>query len=169
MSASRVISVTEWLTYTIGIVELVAQALDVVEDLALARHIERGQRLVHEQNAWLSEQGASDGDALLFPAGECDRLSAQQRAEPEQLDNARFFDEAIARRAQPLSIEQIRFHIHVRKQQRILEHVTDPTLFRPQVDPLRGVEQSHAIDANRTASRFRDSCNRIDDTRLARP
>ena len=47
-------------------IQLVAQALDVVEDLGLARHVERRQRLVHEKDARLREQGAADRDALLF-------------------------------------------------------------------------------------------------------
>ena len=54
--------------------ELVAQPLDVVEDLGLARHVERGQRLVHQQDARLREQRAADRDALLFAARQ--RLAA---------------------------------------------------------------------------------------------
>jgi hypothetical protein len=47
-------------------VKLIAQSFDIVEDLDLARHIERGQGLIHEENARLGEQGATDRDPLLF-------------------------------------------------------------------------------------------------------
>ncbi len=74
-------------------VEFVAQALDVVEDLGLARHVERGQRLVHQQDARLGEQRAADGHALLLPARERRGLAAQQCTKAEQFDDARFVDE----------------------------------------------------------------------------
>ena len=48
--------------------EFIAQPFDIVQDLGLARHVERGQRLIHEQNARLREQRAADGDTLFFPA-----------------------------------------------------------------------------------------------------
>ena len=89
MSASRVISGDRMADVHDRNVELVAQALDVVEDLGLARHVERGQRLVHQQNARLREQRAADRDALLFAARQRPRLAPQQRAEAEQVDDAR--------------------------------------------------------------------------------
>ena len=93
VSARRVISVTEWLTYTIGMREFVAQALDVVEDLRLARHVERSQRLVHEQDARLGKQGAADGDTLLLAARQRPGLSPQQRTQAQQIDHAHVVDE----------------------------------------------------------------------------
>jgi hypothetical protein len=53
---------------------LVAQALDVRQDLDAALLVERGQRLVHQQQARMGEQGAADRDALL--------LAARQRVGP---------------------------------------------------------------------------------------
>ena len=76
-------------------VELVAQPFDVVEDLGLARNVERRQRLVHEQDARLCEQGAADRHPLLLPARERPGLAVQQRAQAEELDDARLLDEAI--------------------------------------------------------------------------
>ena len=75
------------------------------------------------------------------------RLAAQQRAEPEQVDDAFLLDEALGGRAQTLSVEQVRFHVEVRKEQRVLEHVADAARFRRQVDAVRA--------SNRIASLMR--------------
>ncbi|MNL88004.1 hypothetical protein D3C87_2174620 [compost metagenome] len=45
---------------------LVPQPLDIGQDFGLARLVQRRQRLVHQQQARLGEQGASDGDALFL-------------------------------------------------------------------------------------------------------
>ena len=133
--------------------ELVAQSLDIVEDFRLARNVERGERLVHQQDARLSKQRATNGDALPFATRKRPGPSLQQRVQAEQLDDARFVDETILGRVQPLSIEQIRFDVHVREQQRILEHVTDPALVRRHVDAFRHIEQRHVVDADGSARR----------------
>ena len=54
--------------------DLVAQPLDVGQDLGLALLVERGERLVHQQQARVGEQRAADRDALL--------LAARQRVGP---------------------------------------------------------------------------------------
>ena len=105
--------------------ELVAQPLDVGEDLALARHIERRERLVHQQDARLGEQRAPDRDALSLAAGQRCRPAAQQRVEPEQRDDPRRLDE----RGRPAGTAAVRtsgsLHVEMRKKQRILEHVAN--------------------------------------------
>ena len=96
-------------------------------------------------------------------------LRSQQRAEPQEIDDARLVDEAIRGRAQPLSIKQVRFHVHVRKQQRILKHVADPALV-----PAAG--RCFCAASNRTVSlmRIEPRCgvaipgDRVDDAGLAR-
>ena len=50
-------------------------------------------------------------------------------------------------------VEQVRFHVEVRKQQRILEHVADAALLGRQVDALRGIEQDPVVDADDAARR----------------
>ena len=95
------------------------------------------------------------------------RPSLQQRPEAEQLDDARLVDDAILRRAQPLAVEQVRFHVHVREQQRVLEDVADASLFGRQIDASRGVEQEHVVDADVTAQRLGDPGDGVDHAGLA--
>ena len=44
------------------------QLVEDLEDGLLRRHVEPGQRLVHEQQLGFLGQGAGDEDALLLPA-----------------------------------------------------------------------------------------------------
>src|ERR1700682_4489101 len=151
-----------------GNAELIAQPLDIVEDLGPARYIQRSQRFIHEQNARLGEQGAADRHPLLFSTRQSLGLPAQQRAQAEELDDPRRFYEAFVRGAQALPIEQIRFHVQVRKEQCILKDIANPALFRRQVDALYGIEQEQIIDANATPAGLRYSCDCVDHRALAR-
>ena len=63
--------------------QLVAQPLDVGEDLALALGVELRERLVHEQEARLREEGAADRDALPLAPGEASRSPVGQVADAE--------------------------------------------------------------------------------------
>src|ERR1700687_2304859 len=150
-----------------GNVDLIAQPLDIVEDLGPARYIQRGQRLIHEQNARLGEQGAADRPPLLSSTRQGLGLPAQQRAQAEELDDPRRFYEAFVRGAQALPIEQIRFHVQVRKEQRVLKDVANPALFRRQVDALCGIEQEQIIDANAPPGGLRYSCDCVDHRALS--
>ena len=42
-----------------------------VEDLRLDGDVQRGDRFVAGEHAWLAREGAGDGDALALPAGQC--------------------------------------------------------------------------------------------------
>ena len=63
---------------------LVAQALEIGKDFALARRVERGERLVEQQQARLHQQRAADRDALALAARERARPALEQMAEAEQ-------------------------------------------------------------------------------------
>ena len=78
--------------------DLAAEALDEGHDLELARLVERGQRLVHEQNARAGEQCPADGDTLLLATGEPARPSLEQRLDAEQRDDMVDRAEALATR-----------------------------------------------------------------------
>ena len=65
----------------------VAQALDVGQDLGAPLLVERGQRLVHQEQAWLREQGAADGDALLLAARQRVGPAFEEMADAQKLDH----------------------------------------------------------------------------------
>ena len=55
--------------------QLVVQPLQVGQDLLLARDVQGGKRLVHQQHPRADRQGAGDGDPLALAAGEAIRLA----------------------------------------------------------------------------------------------
>ena len=148
--------------------QIVAQPLDVAQHLALARHVERGERLVHQQDPRLREQRAADRHALLFAAGELVRQSLQQRLEPEQFDDVRRIDDTRGSRRATQSVEQVGLDVEVREKQCVLEYVAEPSLVRRQVDAASAVEQRLAVDDDASALRAADAGDRVDDAGLAR-
>ena len=58
-------------------VEVAAQVGEDAEDLRLDDHVERGRRLVGDQDLGLEHQGQRDHDPLPHPAGELVRVLAE--------------------------------------------------------------------------------------------
>jgi hypothetical protein len=59
----------------VGQVQLVLQVLEQVDDLGLDRHVERGHRLVGDDQLGPQRQGAGDPDALPLATGELVRVA----------------------------------------------------------------------------------------------
>ena len=85
---------------------LVAQPLDVGQDLGPARLVERGQRLVHQQQPRLGEQRAADRDPLLLAAGQRFGPALEQRPMPSRstIEPSR---RRAAAPAEPAAVEQV--------------------------------------------------------------
>ena len=66
-----------------GDVQLLVQALQVGQHLLLALEIERGQRLVHQQQARAGHQCTGDADALAFAAGQRRGHALEQMTDAE--------------------------------------------------------------------------------------
>ena len=58
-------------------VELVLQVVEQVDDLRLDRHVERGNRLVEQDQARVDGQRPSDPDPLALAAGELVRETVE--------------------------------------------------------------------------------------------
>jgi hypothetical protein len=85
----------------------------------------------------------------------------------ERRDDACLVDESIAQVAQALPVGEVRLHVHVRKQEAVLEHIADAAQFGRHVDaPLR-IEQDCIVDADAAARGRGDPRDRVDDARLA--
>src|SRR5262249_58968206 len=86
----------------------------------------------------------------------------------EKLDDLVLVDEVLGRVTQPLAVEEVRLHVEVREEQGVLEHVADPAQLGWQVDSTRAVEETLAVDHDRTALRRADSRDGIHQAGLAR-
>ena len=79
---------------------VVTQALQVRQHFGAPRRIQRGQRLIQQQQPRLRQQRAADGDALALAARKTDGAPRQQRRQAQQLlTTSKLMDCALRRRA----------------------------------------------------------------------
>ena len=127
-----------------GYADLVAQPLDVVDDLGLAGHVERGQRLVHEQQLRLGHERASQRHALALAARKGAGPAVQERLQAEQRHDPLERGIPPLPRREAVPVEQVPAHAEMGEQPPVLEHVADPAALGPQVDPGLRIEE-HAV------------------------
>ncbi len=116
-----------------------AQALKPGQGFLFARLVQRGQRFVEQQQPRLRGQSAGDCHPLAFAAGELGRTAPQQIADTEQHDRAVQHGPGIAGMGAPQPITQIRVHIQVLEQGRLLKNITQRTAPGGQEYPGGGI------------------------------
>ena len=110
-----------------GDAELALDAAELELHLLAELSVERGERLVEQQQVRLEDQRAGDGDALLLPAGKLVDAPLAEAAEPDEIEIA---VDALRNRAR---IEAAHFQregdvlggAHMREQREPLEHHAD--------------------------------------------
>ncbi len=146
---------------------MVAQALQIGQDLGLARRIERGQRLVHQQRRRAAQQGAPDRDPLALAARERARPAREQALDAEQLDHLAEPRGVGERGREPAAVQQVLAHREMGKKAAFLEHVAEPALVRGQIDAARAIEQGSAADHDPAAPRSDQAADHVDHRGLA--
>ncbi|MEJ2297021.1 MAG: hypothetical protein P8X94_00660 [Woeseiaceae bacterium] len=101
--------------------QFVVQAIEVRQQFVLAPPVERGERLVHENEIGRAHERRRDGDTLRFAARQRLDPTIEQRTEFEHVDDVRALDPA--RAGSPGTVVEVAAHVEVRKQRRLLEHV----------------------------------------------
>ncbi len=129
-----------------GNVQLPGQPGDEGHNLRLAGGVQGGQRLVHEQQVRAGQQGAADGDPLLFPAGKAGRMTFQQMADAQQIHHPVEADPPLPTPHPLPAVLQIGPNGEVGKQPPVLENVAEPALLRRQVHARRSVENHPVAD-----------------------
>jgi hypothetical protein len=79
-----------------GDAQFFVQAVQVGQHLGLAPRVQRGQRLVHQQQRRAGGQGARDGHALALAAGQAWRAAAAAGAHAQQVHHLVQRDAAVA-------------------------------------------------------------------------
>src|SRR5213082_344932 len=111
--------------------ELVTQRLEIGQDLLAARDVDRGERLIEQQQARLREQGAPESHALALASRELTRPAREQRRQSQERHDFIEADEPWCGARAPLAVAQVAADREVRKQPRVLEYVPDaPALHR---------------------------------------
>ena len=103
--------------------------------------VERRQRLVHQQDARLEDDGAGERDALALAARELVDVAVAEPAELHELEHLLRRASAISALrdpAQPQGIGDVAGDRHVREQRVVLEHHADVALVRRQPARRRG-------------------------------
>ena len=116
------------------------QPPEIVNDLCLCRCVERGQRLVKQQELGICHQRPCQGDALAFSAGNVTRFAAGKFGDPECFKQRHCTARAFRWRKMRQAITHVPFHSHVREQRQTLKHVTHPPFRGRHVNPNGRVE-----------------------------
>src|SRR5207253_1842400 len=120
--------------------------LDIGEDLGLARLVERGQRLVHDEEAWSRQERAADRDTLLLAARQIRRPPVEEGGDAEQFDDLVDFAGpaaplAIEGRREPPAVKQVLPHAQMRKEAALLKHIADAAAAGRHEDAALGIGQ----------------------------
>ena len=123
--------------------------------------VERGQRLVEEQDLRPARQGASERDPLALAAGD------GRRTHPGEVPDAEPVEQLVdACRA---AVGDVRPDRHVREQRVLLEHQADGPLLGCEVDPGAAIEPRAPADLDPPAVGPAQPRDRLEHGRLARP
>ena len=137
-----------------GNLQLAVQALQIRQNILLAAGIERGERLIHQQQARTSQQRPSDGDTLAFATGELRRVVAfDQTAQSQPFHHLLGMHFTFDRHDALIAIFQVGAHRQMRKQARLLKHITQRSLVCGQ-EP-RVILPHFAIQAQHPGSAFK--------------
>ena len=146
-----------------GAIELAVDAPNLRPRLDAQLGVEIGQRLVHEDQRRLDDDGAGDGHALLLSAGKLSGQLMLLAGELHELERMRHARRAVRRgdAAHPQAEADVLGHAHVRKQGVILEHHAEAAFLGWQrVDALR-------IEPDASARQLHEPGDAIERGRLA--
>ena len=146
--ASRSTSSNWWLTYTMGIASRSRSASRYGSTSSRRCRVERGERLIEQQQPRLRQQRAAERHALPLTAGELARPPREQRLKTEQRDDLVEAD-GCGRRARALrAVTQVAADGQVRKQPRILEDVADAAPLGRHGDAGARVGQDRVVETH---------------------
>ena len=148
--------------------QFVAKRLDERQDLELALGVERGERLVHQQDLGRSEQRPADGHPLPFAAREPRRLALEQMLDAERLDHPAEGNLPRGLRREPAAEQEISPDAEMREELGVLENEPDPAAIGRHEDRGLRVHQHAAVEHDGAAIRPRQPSDQIDGHRLAR-
>ena len=123
-----------------------ADAIEIRQDLEPMRLIDRGKRLIEQQQLWSREQRAAQRHALLLAAGQLRRASMEQWLQIQKINGFIRFDRSRSGLAKPAAVVQVLPNGQVRKEPWILEYVPDVAPMRRQPRSGRSVGQHFVIE-----------------------
>jgi hypothetical protein len=167
----------------VGQMQFALQVLQQVDDLRLHRNVERGDRLVADDEGRPQRERACDPDALPLAAGEFVRVTPHRRArQPHQVDRFQRAAPTLRARSDPVDRERLHDGLgdgepRIERSERVLEHDLHAAAHRPHlalrerrdVDPFEphrsgarlDQSQQQAAGGRLAAARFADQTERL--------
>ena len=137
-----------------GNVQVGLQAVQVGQDFGLAFGVQGGQGFVHQQHLRAGGQGAGNGHALAFAAGQGGRLAAQQLCDAQQLQQLFQRDTLAGHGGAAQAVMDVVVHAQVREQAGLLEHIAQAAPVRGQPAAAGIVLPDMAVDAHLALGTF---------------
>ena len=122
--------------------QLSRQPVEIGQHFRLARRVERGERLVHQQQLRARGERAGNGDALALAARQRAGASRHQVADAEQGHHLIERDSTLGIRDAPQAVIEVAAHVEVREESRLLDDIAQCAPVRRHEAP-RGVVLPH--------------------------
>src|ERR1700677_153778 len=148
--------------------QLIPQGLQIGRYLLAPVSVERGERLIEQQEPRLREQGAADGDALFFASGQLMNAARHERLQVEHADYAIESDMAGACRASFCKFE-VSADVQMWKQPGVLKDISDTSFLDRYVDTQFAVEEDGVIEHHAPAVGMDQAGDDVDGGGLAAP
>jgi hypothetical protein len=147
----------------------IAQPLEERQDLVLARRVEGGKGLVHQEHLGPCEERAADRDALFLAARERPRPPVEEVADAEEVDDARLLGRVARGTGEPAPVAEILADGEMGKEPPLLEDVADAAAVRRHDDAPPGIEERPPADRDAAPLGAHEARDGVDDGRLPRP
>ena len=136
-----------------GYVERCEVTAQIAAHLDAGRRVERGERLVEQEQARLERERPTERDALSLAAGELRWSQLRELGDPEAFQplHRRVVRVASPRRAAAQAEGDVVDHAHVVEQESVLEHDTDRSLPRRNETPGRRIVEDLTVELDATA------------------
>src|SRR6185369_12435083 len=149
--------------------ETFADALQIGDYLEAQGVVKCRKGLVHQQQAGVGQNGAPQGNALLFPARQVGNATIQEPCQLQHLDQRSEVDGTVFERTAFESVKQVVPDAEVGKEGVLLKDHGDPPLLRGEVYLLDTAVQTVAIQNYFAVFRRYQPCQHADQGRFAAP
>ncbi len=149
--------------------QLAVRPPEVGDDVELHRFVERGERLVEQQEARAGGQRAREGDALRLAAGDVPRQTTRGVPDVEFVEQFERPRSAFGARQVREGEGDVRERVEMREEREVLEDVARAARADGKVDALVGVEEGVVADPDRARVGADETGERLERQGLPRP
>ncbi len=143
-------------------------AAQLVAQRLAQRQVERGERLVEQEQGGIGGERAAEGHPLALAARQLARVPLREGLEAEARQHLVFPTAPLAPAAVAEAEAHVAAHGEVREERVALEDVADPSALGPHVDPLPRIEEHLAVHHDAARVGTHEPGQALERERLAR-